>query len=112
MARRLISIWFPKLASDTSRRKRPVEGAFALVLRAGNAEHLHCLNHAAEAKGLRQGMPPTDARAICPELATRPADLPGLAARCETYHVSRRVCQRRRRSIRALALIACGSPPP
>ncbi|MDB5658484.1 MAG: polymerase family protein [Cypionkella sp.] len=76
MARRLLSLWFPRLASDTSRRRRPVEGAFALVLRAGNAEHLHCLNRAAEAKGLRQGMPLADARAICPELATRPADLP------------------------------------
>ncbi|WP_299504088.1 hypothetical protein [Cypionkella sp.] len=75
MARRLLSLWFPRLASDTSRRKRPVEGAFALVLGAGHAEHLHCLNHAAEAKGLRQGMALADARAICPELATRHADL-------------------------------------
>ena len=31
MARRLLSIWFPRLASDASLRRRPVEGVFALV---------------------------------------------------------------------------------
>jgi protein ImuB len=76
MARRLLSIWFPRLASDTSRRRRPVDGAFALVVRAGNADHLHCLNKEAEIKGLHQGMALADARAICPDLQTRPADLP------------------------------------
>lgn len=84
MARRLLSIWFPKLASDTSRRRRPVDGAFALVLRAGNAEHLHCLNKEAEIRGLRQGMSLADARAICPELQTRPADLPSEKAALES----------------------------
>lgn len=84
MARRLLSIWFPKLAGDTSRRRRPVDGAFALVLRAGNAEHLHCLNKEAEFKGLRQGMSLADARAICPELQTRPADLPSEKAALES----------------------------
>ena len=64
MARRLLSLWFPRLASDASRRRRPVEGAFALVLRAGNAEHLHCLNREAELKGLRQGLSLADAVAV------------------------------------------------
>jgi len=81
MARRLLSIWFPRLASDTSLRSRPVEGPFALTHRSGQADHLHCLNPAAERRGLRRGMPLADARAICPDLATRPADLPrGIAA--------------------------------
>ncbi|MES2436189.1 MAG: DNA polymerase Y family protein [Pseudomonadota bacterium] len=84
MARRLLSIWFPKLANDTSRRRRPVDGAFALVLRAGNAEHLHCLNKEAETRGLRQGMSLADARAICPDLQTRPADLPSEKAALES----------------------------
>ncbi|NUB44958.1 DNA polymerase Y family protein [Fertoebacter nigrum] len=75
MARRLLSIWFPRLASDASLRNRPVEGAFALTHRSGNADHLHCLNLAAEARGLRRGMPLADARAICPDVTTRPADL-------------------------------------
>ncbi|WP_113913483.1 Y-family DNA polymerase [Roseovarius dicentrarchi] len=75
MAKRLLSIWFPRLASDTSLRKRPSEGPFALILRSGNADHLHCLNRAAERKGLHRSMALADARAICPDLATRPADL-------------------------------------
>lgn len=80
MARRLLSIWFPRLASDTSLRTRPLEGPFALTHRAGNADHLHCLNTAASARGLHRGMALADARAICPDLATRPADLAREAA--------------------------------
>ncbi|MBJ2150171.1 DNA polymerase Y family protein [Paracoccus sp. IB05] len=75
MARRLLSIWFPRLASDVSLRIRPLDGPFALTLRASNAEHLHCLNKAATAAGLHPGMPLADARAVCPALSTRPADL-------------------------------------
>jgi protein ImuB len=75
MARRLLSIWFPRLASDTSLRTRPSDGPFALTLRSGNADHLHCLNTLAMQHGLHRGMALADARAICPVLATRPADL-------------------------------------
>jgi protein ImuB len=71
-----LSIWFPRLASDTSLRTRALEGPFALTLRSGNADHLHCLNLAASARGLARGMALADARAICPDLITRPADLP------------------------------------
>ncbi|PZQ96149.1 MAG: nucleotidyltransferase [Cereibacter sphaeroides] len=80
MARRLLSIWFPRLASDASLRRRPVAGPFALSQRSGNSDHVHCLNPEAEARGLRRGMPLADARAICPDLATRPADLAREAA--------------------------------
>lgn len=75
MARRLLSIWFPRLASDTSLRNRPIEGPFALTHRSGNTDHLHCVNMAAIARGVSRGMALADARAICPDLATRPADL-------------------------------------
>lgn len=64
-------------------RIRPCEGPFALTLRSGNADHLHCLNTAATAQGLARGMPLADARAICPDLATRPADLAREAAALE-----------------------------
>lgn len=80
MARRLLSIWFPRLASDASLRLRPVDGPFALTLRSGNRDHLHCVNLAAIARGLRRGTALADARAICPDLATRPADLAQEAA--------------------------------
>ncbi|MBI6629934.1 Y-family DNA polymerase [Pontibaca salina] len=75
MARRLLSIWFPRLASETALRRRPVEGPFALVHRSGNVDHVCCLNRAAETQGLQRGMALADARAICPGLITRPADL-------------------------------------
>lgn len=58
----------------------PVEGAFALTHRSGNSDHLHCVNKAAMAHGLRRGMALADARAICPDLATRAADLAAEAA--------------------------------
>lgn len=80
MARRLLSIWFPRLASDTSLRRRPIEGPFALIYRSGNAEHVHCLNTESEKRGLRRGMAQADARAICPDLITRPANLTHEAA--------------------------------
>ena len=54
------------------------------MLRVGNADHLHCLTREAEAKGLHRGMALADARAICPDLTTRPADLPGEAATLAT----------------------------
>ena len=73
-------MWFARLASDRSRRARPVEGPFALVHRAGSADHLHCLDAVAESAGLRRGMALADARALCPGLVTRPADLPAEAA--------------------------------
>ncbi|WP_142493536.1 Y-family DNA polymerase [Thalassovita litoralis] len=75
MAKRLLSIRFPRLASDSALRKRPLEGPFALIHRSGNTDHVHCLNPEAEARGVHCGMAATDARAICPDLITRPADL-------------------------------------
>ena len=55
----------------------PVAGPFALIHRAGNADHLHCVDRVAMARGLWRGMALADARALCPDLATHPADLPG-----------------------------------
>lgn len=69
-----MSIWFPRLASEASLRGRPIDGPYALTLRASNTDRLHCLNPEAEARGLYRGMPLADARAICPTLETRPAD--------------------------------------
>lgn len=67
-------MWFPRLASDRILRTRPAEGPFALTLKAGNAERIHCLNTAAESRGLARAMPLADARAFCPELRTEAAD--------------------------------------
>ena len=68
------------MASDIALRKRPVKGPFALIHRSGNANHVHCLNRAAEARKLHRGMALADARAICPDITTDQADLPREAA--------------------------------
>ena len=68
------------MASDHALRRRPCAGPFALTLRVGNSEHLHCVNSVAEGQGLRRGMALADARAICMDLTTRVADLPREAA--------------------------------
>ncbi|WP_410216970.1 Y-family DNA polymerase [Paracoccus sp. (in: a-proteobacteria)] len=74
MPRRLLCIWFPRLASQASLRQDPAFGPFALTLRSGSSNHLHCIDPVAEARGLAPGMTLADAWAICPDLTTRPAD--------------------------------------
>lgn len=75
--RRIVSMWFPRLASDRALRIYPVDGPFALIVKQNNAERIHCLNEVAGKSGLWCGMPLADARASCPDLRTRPADLHG-----------------------------------
>lgn len=72
--RRILSVWFPRLPTDLSIRMMPCDSPMAMVLRAGNTDRLHCVTPAAEQRGLRRGMGLADARAICPDLVTRPAD--------------------------------------
>lgn len=66
--RRVVSVWFPRLASDRVLRARPVDGPFAVTLKQNNTERLYCLNPQAEARGLHRGMSFADARAFCPDL--------------------------------------------
>jgi protein ImuB len=63
------------LASDQALRHRPFDGPFALSLQVGNAQHVYCVSEAGAAQGVRRGMALADARAICPDLMTRSADL-------------------------------------
>ena len=74
IARRVVSLWFPRLASDRVLRARPVDGPFALTLKQNNANRIYCLNAEAEVEGLHAGMPFSDARAFCPNLQSRLAD--------------------------------------
>ncbi len=71
MQRRVVSMWFPRLASDRVLRQRPVEGPFALTLKQQNANRIYCLNAAASQAGLEPGMSYADARAFCPDLQSR-----------------------------------------
>ena len=84
-------MWFPRLASDARLRRRPCDAPFALSLRAGNTDHLHCLNGPALAAGLTRGMALADARALCPGLVTEPANLASEAAVLQALvHMARR----------------------
>ena len=72
-ARRILSLYFPRLATDRVLRARPICGPFALTLRQNNANRLYCMNAEATAQGLSKGMPYADARAFCPDLQSQPA---------------------------------------
>ncbi len=76
--RRVVSLWFPKLASERVLRVRPVEAPFALTILQSNANRLYCLNARAERHGLHRGMSYSDARAFCPDLLSVPVDLHGV----------------------------------
>lgn len=71
--RRVISLWFPRLASDRVLRHGAITGPFALTLTEQNVNRIHCLNTSAERQGLHRGMAFSDARAFCPDLQSRPA---------------------------------------
>jgi protein ImuB len=78
MQKRVISLWFPRLPTDRALRMRGGSTApFALTQRIANTERLYGLNARAEVQGLNRGMTHSDARAFCPDLQSRPADLPG-----------------------------------
>lgn len=71
--RRVVSLWFPRLASDRVLRQCQIEGPFVLTLKQQNASRIYCLNAAATKQGLHQDMPYADARAFCPSLQSRVA---------------------------------------
>ncbi|MEM9050376.1 MAG: DNA polymerase Y family protein [Pseudomonadota bacterium] len=72
--RRLLALWCPRLGADRLCRRGAAGGPFAVIGETGQARHLAALNAEAETLGLRRGMALVDARAMCPELLTKPAD--------------------------------------
>jgi protein ImuB len=72
--RRILSIWFPRLAAERLIRHARLSGPVAVVVEAGNRQCLAALSAEAEAAGLAPGQPLSDALALCPALLTRPAD--------------------------------------
>lgn len=77
MQKSVVSLWFPRLASDRALRARPIDGPFVLTLAENNANRVYCLNAAAEKAGLYRGMSFADARSFCANLVSRSADLAG-----------------------------------
>jgi protein ImuB len=74
--RRILSLWFPRLAAERALRldRGRGDGPFAIVAEQGNMQVLASLSAEAEAEGLTPGQPLRDAQAICPALLTRPAN--------------------------------------
>ncbi|WP_417268746.1 Y-family DNA polymerase [Celeribacter sp.] len=72
--RRVVSLWFPRLASDRVLRRCPVDGPFVLTLNQKNANRIYCLNESATERGLHQSMAFGDARVFCPDLRSQIAE--------------------------------------
>ncbi len=72
--RRILSLWFPRLAVERVLRQRrdALSLPFAVVGERGNRQVLISLSPEAEAAGLRQDQPLRDATAMCPGLVTVP----------------------------------------
>ncbi len=75
-ARRILSLWFPRLAAERVQRLRRdvVPGPLVVVGDVGGAQVLTSVSAEAEAVGLREGQGLRDATAIYPNLLTAPAD--------------------------------------
>ncbi|SNS94196.1 Y-family DNA polymerase [Tropicimonas sediminicola] len=71
--RRILSLWFPRLAAERLLRVDGVgvDAPFAVVRDSGNMQLLASLDLAASRAGLSVGQPLRDARAVCPTLVTR-----------------------------------------
>lgn len=82
MSRRILSLWFPRLAAERWLRRMgdPLPVPFAVAAGEGGSQLLVSLNAEAEAAGLRAGQPLRDATAMCPGLVTRAADAAAEAA--------------------------------
>jgi protein ImuB len=74
--RRVLCLWFPLLPIDRIERRKAKlrEVPFALVVESANLLLVHAANARAGREGVRDGMALADARAICPQLLTRPAE--------------------------------------
>lgn len=74
-ARRILSLWFPRLGVERLIRQAGLPpGPAAVVRDQNNMQVIGTLTAEAEAAGLRPDQPLRDALAMCPELATRRLD--------------------------------------
>jgi protein ImuB len=74
--RRILSLWFPRLAAERVLRveRGTIDAPLAVVADRANAPVLVSLDARAEAEGLSLGQPVRDAQAMCPRLVTRIAN--------------------------------------
>lgn len=71
--RRILSLWFPRLAAERLLRvdRALSDAPLAVVTDQGNLQLVTSLSALAQGEGLRPGMALADARALCPTLVTR-----------------------------------------
>lgn len=69
--RRVLSIWFPRLAAERILRHRYVDGPFVVVSQSNNALSLTSVCAQAQAQGLSVGQSLSDARVLCPNLTSQ-----------------------------------------
>lgn len=76
-SRRILCLWFPRLAVERLKRRIGEDADIPLVVLrdVGNMQVIYSLNATAEAQGLHQGQPLRDAMAMCPNMVTRLANL-------------------------------------
>lgn len=74
--RRILSLWFPRLAAEDVLRAEPglTDAPLAVVGEIGNLRQITSLSGAASARGLSRGQALAEALTLCPDLITRPAD--------------------------------------
>ncbi|NYS23902.1 DNA polymerase Y family protein [Rhodobacteraceae bacterium 2376] len=80
--RRILSLWLPRFASDREGRGMAPDGPFAVTAMQAGAARLVCVNPAGRRGGARPGQALAEARALCPDLITRPHD-PAADARAQ-----------------------------
>jgi len=81
--RRIVALWFPHWAAETSRADYDATQPFALIDMHKNAQRLVSLNKAAGIAGLYPSMTLPDARALVPDMQTAMADLQDAAGRLQ-----------------------------
>ena len=74
--RRILSLWFPRLAAERVLRteRGTIDGPLAVVADRAGVPVLVSVDARAEAEGLRLGQPVRDAQAMCPHVVTRLAN--------------------------------------
>jgi protein ImuB len=81
-SRRILSLWFPRLAADRVLRLEPGLAETPLAVVCGDRQPApgRALNTPWPRRGLHRGQPLSEAVALCPDLVTRIADPSGEAA--------------------------------
>src|SRR3974390_372311 len=73
-SRRIAALWFPYLATDRLRAKRPLKKPLVVAAKEKNALRISAADPSAEKLGLVCGMALADARAMVPDLDVAVAD--------------------------------------